>query len=47
MVLAGAYSALAVNLSSNQFSFKQKPEFEFVEGGNCITSEQRDEITQG
>jgi hypothetical protein len=44
--LGRAYSAMAVNLSSNQFNFKQTPEFEFKEGGNCISSEQKDEITQ-
>jgi hypothetical protein len=44
--LARAYSALAVNLTSNQFNFKQKPEIEFVAGGNCITPTQREKLVR-
>lgn len=42
--LGRAYSAMAVNLTSNQFGFKQKPEIFFEPGGNCITPSQKEQL---
>ncbi len=42
--LGRAYGALATNMVTNQFNFKASAQVKFVEGGNCINSDEQDEL---
>lgn len=42
--LGRSYGALATNMVTNQFQFKSAAQIKFVEGGNCITHDQKNEL---
>jgi len=42
--LGRAYGALATNMVTNQFNFKASAQVTFVEGGNCISGDEKQEI---
>lgn len=42
--LGRSYGALATNMVTNQFQFKAAAQIKFVEGGNCITMDEKNEL---